>query len=364
MKKKLILFAAIFGLFMASGCYAKKKVATLPAQRWSVEKANEWYAGKPWLAGCNYIPAYAVNQIEMWSKETYDSKQIDKELGWAQDLGFNTMRVFLSSVVYANDPEGMKQRMDDFLGICQRHGIQPLFVFFDDCWNPESAYGKQPAPKPGVHNSGWVRDPSMSLREDTVKLYQDLGKYVKDILTAFGKDDRVLLWDLYNEPGNNGLKVKSLPLLRKVFEWAREAKPSQPVTACVWNTSADFQPLNMFVLDNSDVISYHNYDPQASHRSEIDYLGICGRPLVCTEYMARKQGSTFSSIMPLLKERKVVAINWGFVSGKTNTIFAWSTPIPDGREPELWFHDILRQDGSPFSPDEVSFIKKMTGKSR
>lgn len=361
MSKTFKLALLLCLLTMSMGSFAKKKVQQPVAQRWTVEKANAWYASKPWLRGCNYIPANAINQIEMWSRDTYDAKQIDKELTWAQELGFNTMRVFLSSVVYANDPDGMKQRMDNFLSICQKHGIQPLFVFFDDCWNPEATYGKQPEPKTGIHNSGWLRDPSMSLRKDTVKLYQSLSTYVKDILTTFGKDERILLWDLYNEPGNNGLTTQSLPLLRKVFEWARQANPSQPVTACVWNTAADFQPLNKFVLDNSDVISYHNYSPQASHRDEIDYLSICGRPLVCTEYMARKQGSTFSSIMPLLKERKVVAINWGFVAGKTNTIYAWSTPMPQGGEPELWFHDILRPDGSPFSQDEVDFIKKING---
>ena len=355
---KLLLIACL--LLASPGTFAKKK-AVPPAQRWTEEKANAWYAGQPWLTGCNYIPASAVNQIEMWSADTYDANQIDKELGWAQKLGFNTMRVFLSSVVYANEPDGFKSRIDNFLTICKQHGIRPHFVFFDDCWAPESHYGKQPAPKTGIHNSGWVRDPSMSLREDTVRLYADLGKYVKDILTTFGADDRILMWDLYNEAGNNQQKTMSLPLLRKVFEWARQCNPSQPVTACIWKVNDDFQPLNRFILDNSDVISYHNYLPQANHKEEVDFLKIFGRPLVCTEYMARKRGSTFSSIMPMLKKEKVVAINWGFVAGKTNTIFAWNEPIPDGSEPELWFHDIYRPDGSPFDADEVSLIKKLNG---
>ena len=80
--------------------------------------------------------------------------------------------------VYKNDPDGMIDRMDDFLSICNKHGIRPMFVIFDDCWNPESYYGKQPDPKPGVHNSGWVQDPSVSLRADTTALFMDLEKYV------------------------------------------------------------------------------------------------------------------------------------------------------------------------------------------
>jgi hypothetical protein len=363
MKRKIcfltLLLLALMGVLPISAQQQKKNVL---APRWTEAKANAWYAPLPWMSGCDYIPATAINQIEMWSKDTYDHPQIDKELGWAEELGFKTMRVFLSSVVYEHDPQGLKDRMNDFLEICNRHGIRPLFVFFDDCWNAESSYGKQPDPKPGVHNSGWVRDPSMSLRKDTVTLYRNLSKYVKDILTTFGNDKRVLMWDLYNEPGNSDQKTASLPLLRKVFEWARSVNPSQPLTAGVWNLSKDFAPLNAFQLEHSDVISYHNYDPAYKHSEEIKYLGALNRPLICTEYMARRGGSLFSSVMPLLKANKVIAINWGFVSGKTNTIFAWGTPIPDGHEPELWFHDIYRQNKTPFDPEEIKLIKKLNGK--
>ena len=181
MYKKTLLIA----LTWLAVAFGGSSSAVQAQSRWTEAQANAWYAKLPWLSGCDYIPATAINQIEMWSKKTYDPRQIDKELGWAEGLGFNTMRVFLSSVVYQHDPDGLKARMNDFLSICQRHGIKPLFVFFDDCWNAESAYGKQPAPKTGIHNSGWVRDPSVSLRGDTVKLYAALSKYVTDIISTF-----------------------------------------------------------------------------------------------------------------------------------------------------------------------------------
>ena len=236
--------------------------------------------------------------------------------------------------------------MDDFLSICEKHHIKPLFCIFDDCWNAESSYGKQPDPKPGVHNSGWVQDPAVSLRKDTLTLYPKMEKYVKDLLTTFGKDERILLWDLWNEPGNRGHVTEALPMLKRVFQWAREANPSQPVTSGIWNWGDDFAPLNAFQLENSDVVSYHNYSDRADHEQCIKYLKMFNRPLVCTEYMARRNNSFFSTIMPLLKENKVVAINWGFVAGKTNTIFAWDEPLPDVAEPKLWFHDIFRQDAN------------------
>jgi hypothetical protein len=346
-------------LFSFNAIYAQRRGMN-HSFRWSEEKAQQWYAQQPWMAGCDYIPASAINQIEMWSKDTFDAKQIDKELGWAEGLGFNTLRVFLSSVVWENDATGFKSRINEFLTICHKHGIRPMFVFFDDCWNAESKYGKQPAPKPGVHNSGWIQDPSVSLRADTVKLYDVLGKYVKDIMTSFANDSRILMWDLYNEPGNSGHDMTSLPLLKRVFRWARESNPSQPITSGIWYFKCP--ALNAFQLNHSDVISYHNYDKEADHATEIKYLKMLNRPLVCTEYMARRNNSRFQTIMPLLKKEKVVAINWGFVSGKTNTIFAWDTPLPNVKEPELWFHDIFRQDGTPFDQKEVDCIKSLTGK--
>ncbi|MBQ8098727.1 MAG: cellulase family glycosylhydrolase [Bacteroidaceae bacterium] len=360
MKTNLIISAASAALLMLAGscCNAPKESA---AQRWTEEKANAWYAELPWMAGVDYIPASAINQIEMWSQDTYDAPQIDKELGWAEELGFNTLRVYLSSVVYDNDPEGYKQRMDDFLSICEKHGIRPLFCIFDDCWNEESAYGPQPEPKPGVHNSGWVQDPSKALRADTLTLYPKLEKYVKDLLTTFGQDQRVLLWDLWNEPGNSGYGVTTLPALKKVVAWAREANPSQPITIGIWRLTDDFRALNAYQIENSDVISYHNYHEVEDHKQEIKYLKMFNRPLICTEYMARRSNSLFKTVMPVLKENKIVAINWGFVSGKTNTIFAWDEPLPDLTEPKLWFHDIYRQDKTPFDQAEVDTIKALTG---
>ena len=149
---------------LAAGCAQNAKKDVAPSEQWTPKQAQAWYAAQGWRSGCDYIPANAINQIEMWSEETFDAARIDKELGWAEELGFKTLRVYLSSVVWNHDAEGFKGRMDSFLAICEEHGIRPLFVFFDDCWDPESAYGPQRAPVPGKHNSGWVKDPSKSLR--------------------------------------------------------------------------------------------------------------------------------------------------------------------------------------------------------
>lgn len=339
-------------------CFFFSMQAKAPANAvWPAEKAWSWSKSHDWIRGCNYIPSTAINQIEMWQAESFDPATIDKELGWAAEIGLNTMRVFLSSRVGIDDPKGLLKRMDQFLTLADKHGIKTMFTFFDDCWNPESALGKQPEPRIGIHNSGWVRDPSVSLRKDTVTLYPKLEKYVKSVLNRFKNDNRVLLWDLYNEPGNNGHGIGSLSLLRRVFGWAREVNPSQPLTAGLWYF--DVPELNLFQVQHSDIVSYHNYNDFGNHESEIRYLSLLNRPLICSEYMARKLQSTFESIMPLLKKNRVGAINWGFVSGKTNTIHAWDEPRPQGGEPDLWFHDIFRTDHSPFSQKEVDFIRSL-----
>jgi hypothetical protein len=363
MKIRVQIFYCLCFIFLVFNAGAQKNKKTVieaapTGKVWSIEKANAWYTAHKWLTGANYIPANAINQLEMWQAETFDPTTIDRELGWAESIGFNTMRVFLHHIAWEADPAGFKKRVDQFLGIADKHHIQPLFVFFDDCWNKTPKAGRQVDPKPGIHNSGWVQDPGQRESYDSTG-FPLLEKYVTDVLTSFGKDKRILLWDLYNEPGNNGKRDSSYYLVTKVFQWARAANPDQPISAGLWTW--DFEKLNIFQLTNSDIITYHDYEEPQWHRRVIDILKANGRPLICTEYMARTRNSRFSNILTLLKDKKVGAINWGFVEGKTNTIYAWDTPMPDGSQPIEWFHDIFRRDGSAYREDEVNLIKKLNG---
>jgi hypothetical protein len=325
---------------------------------WSADKANAWYAKHAWINGANFIPSSAINQLEMWQPDTFDPKTIDRELGYAEGIGFNAMRVFLHSIAWHEDPKGFKQRVGQYLAIADKHHIKTIFVIFDDCWNPDPKPGKQPAPKTGVHNSGWMRDPGNHLSDPGEM--DMLKTYVTDVITTFKHDNRILLWDLYNEPGNSNYKDASLPLLTNVFKWAHAVNPDQPVSSGPWDWS--LENLNAVQIRNSDVITYHDYEAPDLHRRVVQILKSYGKPLICTEYMARTRNSTFQNTMPILKEEKVGAINWGFVSGKTNTIYAWDAPMPSGEEPKIWFHDIFRKDGTPFSQEEVDLIKKLNNK--
>lgn len=364
MRFKYLISAPLFVLLiiLLYSCRINKKTTdknqTDIGSVWSIEKAQAWGKNLPWLRGSDFIPGSAINQLEMWQAETFDPVTIDRELRWAENIGFNCMRVYLHHLAWEDDKDGFKQRIREYLSIADKHGIKTIFVIFDDCWNPVYQPGKQPDPKPGVHNSGWVRDPG-DLIFSNPEIANILEKYVKDILFTFSNDARIVLWDLYNEPGNSGYGTRSMPLLKQVFIWSREINPSQPVTCGVWNNN--LKELNAFQVLNSDIITYHNYSDEFNHQKMIDTLKLYNRPMVCTEYMARRNNSLFSNIMPILKAQKIGAINWGLVSGKTNTIYAWDTPIPDGSEPALWFHDIFRKDGTPYKNDEVEIIKGLTG---
>jgi hypothetical protein len=348
---------AVFALTGVLGAQGAKPAP----RRWPEARARAWAGSQPWTLGCNYIPRTAVNTLEMWQAETFDPGTIDQELGWAEDLGFNSVRVFLHYLLWERDPGGFLKRLERFLAIADGHHIGTMFVLFDDCWNAKFKPGPQPAPRPGVHNSGWVQCPGPDLLESPGR-WGVLEDYTRGVIGFFKEDRRVLAWDLYNEPGNSGYVSRSLPLLERVFAWARDVDPAQPLTVGVWDDSKEFDELNRFQVGNSDIVSFHSYLDKAGTRKRIDALKVHKRPVVCTEYMARTAGSRFEDILPLVKAEDVGAMNWGFVSGKTQTIFPWGSK-EGSPEPAVWFHDVLRADGTPYIAAEAELIRAAAGKA-
>ncbi|MEE3752170.1 cellulase family glycosylhydrolase [Mycobacterium intracellulare] len=345
------------------------------AGRWSPDRASRWYQAQGWLVGANYIPASAINQFEMFQADTFDPRRIDTELGWAQFYGHNTARVFLHDQLWAADQRGFQTRLGQFVDIAARHRIKPLFVFFDSCWDPQPRAGRQRAPRPGVHNSGWVQSPGAERLGDPryVPVMRD---YVTAVMTQFRNDNRVLGWDLWNEPDNPARQYRNTErsdkdqlvadLLPQVFRWARAVDPSQPLTSGVWRGDWG-QPqgrsaISDIQLANSDVVTFHSYAEPAGFESRINELTPMGRPILCTEYMARPRGSTVQSILPVAKRHNVGAINWGLVAGKTQTYFPWETwDHPATTIPKVWFHDLIRPEGRPFQDIEVLTVRKLAG---
>lgn len=373
MLKLPLVLAVGRALAQSPRALAEPPRAATESIRWSSDRANRWYQAQGWPVGANYITSNAINQLEMFQPGTYDPQRINTELGWARLQGVNTVRVFLHDQLWAQDSRGFQLRLSQFVSIAARHGIKPMFVLFDSCWDPFPKLGKQHAPRPGVHNSGWVQSPGAE-RIDDPSYTRTLRDYVMAVLTQFRTDDRVLAWDLWNEPDNPSRQYRNVErsdkqqrvanLLPQVFSWARAVDPQQPLTSGVWDGEWDTAHRNAISgiqLDNSDVITFHSYGDPATFENKIGELSPLGRPMICTEYMARTLGSTVEGILPVAKRHNVGAVNWGLVAGKTQTYFPWdSWDHPYTAIPEVWFHDLLRPDGRPFRDTEIQTIQSLS----
>jgi len=344
--------------------------------KWTEAQANTWYTAQSWPVGSDFLPSTSINELEMWQADTFDPTTIDRELGWAEGIGMNTMRVFLHNLLWQQDPEGFKKRIDIFLTIAARHHIRPIFVLFDSCWEPFPKLGPQHPPIPGVHNSGWVQAPGAAVLADPTQ-YPKLKEYVVGVVGAFAADTRILAWDVWNEPQEESSTVYAsgqpqsakdavIKLVPQAFAWARSVHPTQPLTSGVfdgdWSSLDAMPPMARMQIEQSDVISFHNYAWPEDFEKRILELQQFHRPLICTEYMARSAGSTIDTILPIAHKYRVGAINWGFVSGKSQTIYPWDSwkrPYVSD-QPTVWFHDLFHPDGTPYREREVEIIRDLT----
>lgn len=354
----------------------QQALKTPVAERWSEEKAWKWHQENGWMAGTNFNPSTAINQLEFFQEESFDLETIDRELSWSAELGMKMHRVYLHNLLWDQDSLGFINRINAYLQTADKYQIKTMLVLLDDVWHPVPKLGKQPDPTPFVHNSGWVQAPGAAILGDSLR-HDELKNYIKGVVSHFAEDKRVVAWDLYNEPDNVAnqpgyaeleLKDKytyTFALLKKVVHWAREVNPSQPLIIGIWKGDHSLwgnlqalRPLERFMIKNSDVISFHSYDNLQVTLEKVEELKKYNRPIICTEYLARGNGSTFEDILPMFKENEIHALSWGFVSGKTNTIFPWSswTKAFDSI-PKVWHHDIYRTDKSPFSEKEITLLK-------
>lgn len=375
-KEKVMNISVLAGtvLICLLGALPLRAATLAESERWSAERANQWYAQQPWLVGANYIPSDAINELEMFQATTFNPALNDRELGMAESIGMNTIRVFLQDQLWKQDPEGFKARLDIFLSIAARHHIRPILVLFDSCWGPDPQLGPQQPPIPGVHNSGWVQSPGKRRLMDKA-VEPELAAYVRGVVGAFADDQRILAWDIWNEPDNPGgdvaedvaAKVERVDeLLPRAFTWARSVHPSQPLTSAVWVGNwrdPDKESVTTKIqLEQSDIISFHDYGWPEVFEGRIQELERMGRPILCTEYMARGAGSTFDGSLPIAKQYHVAAMNWGLVAGKTQTYLPWDSKQRPYVliQPTLWFHDVFRQDGTPYRQHEVDLIRQLT----
>jgi len=330
---------------------------------WSAAAAWRWYRSHPTFVGVNFLPSTAVNSTAMWQSDTFDQITIERELKWAADWGYNCIRVFLPFIVWEAEPGPFLRHFDWLLECASINHIDVVPVLFDDCAfaGLEPYLGPQNPPAPLTHNSGWTPSPGVQVQFDLARI-EGLKRYVSAIVGSHSRDRRVLFWDLYNEPGNNGRGAQSLYLLEASFRWARVVKPCQPITVGVWGATNDAASQDtlfndMRAMELSDIITFHHYGDPASTQLLINGLRELGYPIVCTEWMARVHfNCRIDNVFPYYYREGIGSIHWGLVNGLTQTHIPWGWNPADG-EPSVWFHDVLRPDGLPYDPQEMQIIR-------
>jgi len=339
--------------------------------RWSEADAWGWRERTGWLFGCNFVPSTAGNQLELWQEDTFDPATIDRELGWAADLlEMNAVRLFLHDLVWSADGEAFLDRVDRVLDLAAGHGIRAMPVLFDGIWDPEPRLGPQRTPTPRTHNSIWVQGPGAAVVGDRER-WPSLRPYVDAVLDRFGADERVVAWDLFNEPdspndayaGGDPPEKANLvgELVELVWEWAVEADPSQPLTVGLFTLDgtarlAESGPVARAAIERSDVVTFHSYGGERELDGMAAQLGD-QRPLVCTEWLARP--SSPPAQIEQFGRLEIGAFTWGLVDGRTQTRWSWLSWWQPPEEDEVWFHDLLHADGRPYDPDEVEHLRRV-----
>lgn len=356
---------------------------------WSKEKAWEWYDSRPWLRGCNYLQSDCVNFTEQWQEMDCEEKleTADRELKLAAETGMNTVRIFVDFLVWSQQHDGFMERFDRFLSIAWKHGISCMVCLANDCLPPVDSRFSTPHLGPqrcdiGYHGGmstsifqheftaegGKIGHSYLDVPETEAKYYE----MVREIIEKYRDDERVLVWDLFNEAGNNNRQDITIPHVKRIFEIADGIRPSQPVTACAWR-GYEYDRLTeveQFVLNNSDIITYHQYASYEENICAIKEYQRFGRPLMNTEWMARVLGSSVQELFPLFYLEKIGCYNWGFVAGKMQTFEPWMGLWEDYRKnPDLpydftkWFHDLYRPSLNPYDPKEIIILKKYAEKA-
>ncbi len=325
------------------------------AGRWGHRRIWDWYNQLGAVKGVNYVPRYAVNSVEMWMADTFDTDCIDQELGWAREAGYTAIRVPLQYAVWADDPDGFMDRVERFMDIARDNGLRVVPVLFDD-FSPggdKPNVGPQPDPEPGVHNAHWVPSPAWDAVVDPAA-WQSLEAYVQAVVRAFRRDKTILFWDLYNQAGAGREREGSLPLMEQTFTWVRDLDPRQPLAVPAWTLFGSAMTARK--LERSDLITFQSFATPKEVDALLTLLRRHDRPIICTDWLMRQNGNDFDSMLPLFAACRVGWFNRGLVRGRTQ-MWLQQEGVRSESDPDVWQQDVLNDDGEPYRREDVEAIQ-------
>ena len=376
-----------------STCFAFVSLLAVSAfaqrhEPWSRERAWAWYDRQPWIRGCNYMPASCANRVDQWqtlgAKERFE--EMDRELAAAEEIGFNTMRLAVELQgfgVWLAEHDGFMENFERSLELLAKHKMRAIVLLGNDCMRPKRIWQlPKPGPQPcdlGYHggrkqsqHGSFPGEIGYSQVDDPV-LKPKFYAMCEELMTKYRTDERILFWNLWNEPGNSHREQVSVEPIREMFRLAWRIDPVQPLAADVWygeygTTTNDPNRAQYVAGALSDIVSYHCYKGFEEHVRIIAKLKRhFQRPMINTEWLARTVHCDVFDNYPLFYLERIGTLNWGLVNGRYQTHepweFLWKRIEQNPRQAaELdmtkWLHDLLRPSLRPYDPREINLIRR------
>lgn len=345
--------------------------------KWSEEKAWKWYNSQPWIRGYSTYPSNCVNRIAMWQEYKHDEviKQADYEFSLAKETGFNAVRAIIQFDVWLYQHDSFMKNLEEYISVANKHSQKVMLVLGNDCTVAKSrwkapVFGEQKIDwgyhsgiKGGQH-AGDYKEPGYQLLDES-DLLEKFYEMVGEIAQKYAKDERVQIWNIWNEVGNSNRENMSRSIMEKTFEIVRSYSPIQPLTADVWSRHLidEAKDVEKLALELSDIISFHCYGPYNEFVIMIKQLKEkYNRPLVCSEWLNRLGNNNVNEIFPLLYLEKIGSYHWGLMQGFSQTFEPWGGYFirqANGENLDLtvWQHDIFRFNGMPYIPSEIKTFK-------
>lgn len=349
-------------------------------RRWTQQEIWDWYNARPWVMGVNYCCSVCAGS-ELWQDDLHDEvmQTVRRELDLMQEIGINGVRIFLPMNFWYHQRERFFDKLDALLGELDARGMTLMPVIFDDCIGfnkPETLTPPLPTGwRPYVigHHSGQKANPFTGEKNkmgycpwDDEENRPVLREYLTALITRFGKDERIYAWDLWNEPGNTNRDDTSIPYLEEAFALARSLDPVQPLTAGVWryykNPDEPLEKIALKVVELSDIITFHMYGRFEKVKMVVDHMAQFGRPMMNTEWLNRVLDNMMQDNLPLYHDKRIGSYSWGLVAGKMQHYLPWDNLYID--DPSLplrrWQHDLFDVYHTPYDPEEIELMKKLS----
>jgi hypothetical protein len=191
------------------------------------------------LRGFSVIPSWGARIEEAWW--FYNPERMREEVSLAAKVHANCIRLWIEFTAWMADPDKITKCFLDAVAAIDEAGMKTMPCLFNR-W----------------HNDTW--DYGGTYTEDLFASWKPKLEYVRSLVLPLIKDDRILIWDLCNEPQAkdliNDVDRREFEFLKLIAQTVRECGALQPITIGTMQNDGNiavFAPL-------TDVLCGHPYD--------------------------------------------------------------------------------------------------------